>query len=84
MFFKFLLILFLVIYVIYKVGGYFLRMFVINATQQQRSFHKGQQPNASKKRAPNSNVNIDYVPKKGDGKDQQMRGGEYVDYEDVD
>lgn len=38
----------------------------------------------SRKRAPDSNVNIDYVPddKKKEGK-SKFKGGDYIDYEEV-
>ena len=31
-----------------------------------------------------SNVNVDYAPKKGSSAKHNYKGGEYVDYEDVD
>lgn len=67
--FRFLLILSLVGYVLYKVGGLFFRAGA--ASQQPR-----QQP-----RRPQGTVNVDSAPKKN--KDGSIKGGEYVDYEEV-
>ncbi len=65
--FRFLLILSLVGYVLYKVGGLFFRAGA--ASQQPR-----QQP-----KRPQGNV--DSAPKKN--KDGSIKGGEYVDYEEI-
>lgn len=64
--FKFLLILFLVSYALYKVGGIFFRAGA--ASQQARR----QQDTAS-------NVKANPVKEKKGG----IKGGEYVDYEEV-
>ena len=67
--FRFLLILSLVGYVLYKVGGLFFRAGA--ASQQPR-----QQP-----RPTQGKVNVDSAPKKN--KDGSIKGGEYIDYEEV-
>ncbi len=64
---RFLLILALVGYVLYKVGGIF---FKAGASSQQ-----------PRQQRPQGNVNVDSVPKKD--KDGHIKGGEYIDYEEV-
>ena len=75
----------LIIYVIYRVGAFLWKIIFItasNAQQQQRQYQRTQ-PQARKK-APNSNLNIDYSPKDGnDPKAKDYKGGDYVDYEEV-
>ena len=66
---RFLLILGLVSYILYKVGGLFFRAGA--ASQQPR-----QQP-----RPPQGKVNVDSAPKKN--KDGSIKGGDYIDYEEV-
>ena len=68
--FKSLLILFLVFYVLYKISGFFFR---IGASSQQRQ----EQP-----RPPEGNININTTSKK-EKKGGEIKGGEYVDYEEV-
>ncbi len=78
---KFILILFLAFYIIYKLAGFLVRVMVINvAQQQQKQFRRQTEP--AKKKARGGNVNIDFIPQdsKNDGK---LKGGEYVDYEEV-
>ncbi len=75
---KFLLILILTVYIFVKVGGYLFRMFFIGASEAQRHATEG------RRKAPNSNLNIDYTPKSGSQKKEKgYKGGEYVDYEEV-
>jgi hypothetical protein len=69
--FKFLLIIGLVLYVVYKVGSLFFRAGA--ASQQFRS--QKQQPgsfNGNQNGAPNAK-----------GKGPTVKGGEYIDYEEV-
>lgn len=76
--FKFLLIVFLISYVIYRVGGFFFKILTLGGS--------GQRPrqNQPPKRPPGTNLNVDYAPnsKKGQNKGD-FKGGEYVDYEEV-
>ena len=74
--FKFILIVFLISYVVYKVGGFFFRVITLggSAQRQQRSTHNTRRPSGS-------NVNVQY-PSNGKKKDD-FKGGEYVDYEEV-
>ncbi|NQW28026.1 MAG: hypothetical protein HQ474_08955 [Flammeovirgaceae bacterium] len=72
-----LLIIFIIIYVVYKVSGFFLKIMFIRANQSQ----KGASVNTNKRSAvPNSNLNIDHIPKK---EDKDVQGGDYVDYEEI-
>lgn len=68
---KFLIILFLVTYVLIKVGGFFFRAGVASQgrSQQQRKPADG-------------NVNVDSAPKK-QKKAGNIKGGDYIDYEEV-
>lgn len=77
---KFLLIIFLISYIIYKVGGFFFKMLFLKATQQQ--YQRNTQTHQSRK-APGGNVNIDYVPENRKSKKDGFSGGDYVEYEDV-
>ncbi|REE05832.1 DUF4834 family protein [Marinoscillum furvescens] len=83
---KFLIIIGLIAYVFFKVGGALFRMFFLGASQQQRTQYQNQryreQAHQSRK-APGSNVNIDYVPRKEEKSDKDFQGGDYVDYEEV-
>ena len=75
---KILAIIFIVSYLTYKVGGTLMRALytVLGQDPNQRNVHN------KSNRSKDGNVNIDFVPKdrKG-GKD--FKGGEYVDYEEV-
>jgi len=69
--FKFLIILSLVAYVIYKVGGLFFRA---GAASQQARFQQ--------RRPQDGSINADAAPKK-DKRNGHIKGGDYVDYEEV-
>ncbi len=74
---KFFLLVFIVSYAIFKVGGLLFKV----ATLGGKATTRNQRQNAPRK--PNgSNVEIDFVPqdKKKEG---HIQGGEYVDYEEV-
>ncbi len=74
---KILTIFFIVSYVIYKIGGFFMKGLFMSSTQRQAPPHAHQKS----RKVPDSDLNIDYVPKKGSKKD--FDGGEYVDYEEL-
>lgn len=79
---KFLLILILIIYLLYRVWGFFVSL--IFGPQQQR--YQQQQQSSNQQHAhkpPNSNVNVDYVPKKDRKSGEDFEGGQYVDFEEV-
>ena len=77
---RFILIVILLAYVFYKVGTVIMRMVAgsAGANRNDRTFSGQQQ----RKKPPEGNVNIDYVPGK-DRKGKGYDGGEYVDYEEV-
>lgn len=76
---KFLLIVVIVGYVLVKGLGFFFRIMMRKPTRHQYGSRRPTPPKPT-----DGNVNIDYVPedKKSDGKD--LKGGEYVDFEEVD
>ena len=73
---KFLLILSFISYLIYKVGGFLFKILFIGATQSKRASNTG---GGRKYSAPDSNVDIEHIPKKPEG----FKGGDYIDYEEV-
>ena len=79
---KFLIIVVLVGYIFYKVGGLIFRTLfgtLNNGHYQRGNFQDRQQHN---QRPKGGNVNIDYVP--DDKKNRKnFDGGEYVDYEEL-
>ena len=76
---KFLIILILLSYVLYKVGGFLWKIFFIGASSAQ------QQTTQGRRKAHNSDLNIDYAPHEERGKKPKgYDGGDYVDYEEVD
>jgi len=73
---KLLLIFFIIFYLLFKVGGFFIRTLLGGNTQ---SAFSGRGDQHKQQRPRNGNVNVDYSPKK----DGEIKGGEYVDYEEV-
>lgn len=78
---KFILILFLFFYLLYRVGGFFFRMFINNAIHQQR-YQQGNDRRQAQK-PPNSNVEVAFDPKTGEKKNKNFDGGQYVDFEEI-
>jgi hypothetical protein len=68
--FKFLLIVGIIFYLIYKIGTLFFRAGA--ASQQQRNYD----------RPSNGNPNVDPGQKNGK-KNTKFKGGEYIDYEEI-
>lgn len=75
--FKFLLIVFLISYVIYKVGGFFFKILTLGGMSQR------QQRNQPPKRPPGTNLNVDHAPGQQKSDKSDFKGGEYVDFEEV-
>jgi hypothetical protein len=73
---KFLLILSFIFYLIYKVGGFLFRILFIGASQSKRASNTG---SGRKYSVPESNVDIEHIPKKSEG----FKVGDYIDYEEV-
>jgi hypothetical protein len=65
---KFLIIIGLILYLVYKIGGFFFRAGA--ASTQYRTNPR-----------PENNANFDASKKQG--KDGTIKGGEYIDYEEV-
>ena len=76
---KFLIILFVVSYVTFKLGGFLMKALysAMGQDPSQRNFR-----DQSKQSPSGGNVNVDYVPKNKQSK-SDFKGGEYVDYEEV-
>jgi hypothetical protein len=75
---KFLIIFFAIFYLLYKVGGFLLRGFFVSSTTHQTPPHQ-----KKSQKVPNSDLNIDYMPKDRKKSKKDFDGGEYVDYEEV-
>jgi hypothetical protein len=79
--FKVLLTLFLIGYLIFKIGGFILRLFLGRTAKaaQERQYQQN-----NKGRKTKDGIHIDHVPnQKGKRTGGNFKGGEYVDYEDV-
>jgi hypothetical protein len=84
--FKFLLILSLLSYIVYKVGGFIFKVLFsgFSEAQRQGNVNPRAQKQAQKRKAPGSNLDIEHIPNRNKNQDQSIGGGEYVDYEEVD
>ena len=73
---KFLLIISFTLYLIYRIGSLLFKILFIGFTQSKRSsFSRGWRKHS----VPDSNVNIQHIPKKS----KDFKGGDYIDYEEV-
>ena len=76
---KFLLILGIVFYLVYKVSGFLTRgLFAGGSSKRAQT----QGRNRTKVRPPDGNLDVDHIPK--NRKPDSFKGGDYVDYEEVD
>jgi flagellar basal body-associated protein FliL len=75
---KFLLIIFLIGYLVFKVGGFVFRMFFLSLSKQQR-----QPSQRQTKTAKGENVNIEYPTHESKTNSKGFEGGEYVDFEEL-
>ncbi len=88
---KFLLITFLIIFIVVRLGGLIFRtiFWVLGARAGNRNMYKQPyQPGQGQAQRPNSHkagdIHIEYVPEKeAQKKKSAFDGGEYVDYEEV-
>ncbi|WP_420388244.1 DUF4834 family protein [Roseivirga sp.] len=83
------IILFIVVFSwIFRGVVRFLSIGLFGQAQQQRNFNNGRQYQQQRQRSSSDgSVNIDYAPKKNSGKkksSENFKGGDYVDYEEVD
>ena len=74
---KFLLIIFLFFFILFRFGGFLLKMLGGPSRQNQTKGRAGRRYTP-----PGGNVSVDYEPKK-EKKKKDFEGGEYVDYEDL-
>lgn len=84
--FKFLLLLFVFIWVIAKLGGFILRtLFGGFTTQARQQTYQSQGQRTQQRHPRDGNVSIDYNPKeRQQSKDGgNFKGGDYVNYEEV-
>ncbi|WP_258105340.1 DUF4834 family protein [Marinoscillum sp. MHG1-6] len=72
----------LIAYLIYKLVGFVVRLLFANAFQQQKVYNQNNHQ-APKHKPSGGNVSIDYVPDNNTKNPGSIKGGEYVDYEDV-
>lgn len=81
---KFIIISVLIIYLIFKVTSFAFKLLFGAAYEQQKKAQQGQkQRYTTRRKAPNSNLNID-TPQQDKGKSgNDFKGGDYVDYEEV-
>lgn len=84
--FKFLLLLFLFLYVVAKAGGFILRFLFSGFSSQRSQTFQSQNQRAQYRQSEDGNVHIDYNPtnrqKTKDG--GSFKGGDYINYEEVD
>lgn len=80
MLFKILLIAFIFFFLLFRVGGFFLRLLFGSFSTPRH--HQSASQNSRKPK--DGNVNIDHVPNDQEKKKPgNFDGGEYVDYEEV-
>jgi len=81
---KFLLIIFFVIYLFVKIGGFIMRTLFSGFVKNQQNAQHNQ--NTQYKKPTDGNVNIEYIPDSKKTKPtnkEGFKGGDYVDYEEV-
>jgi len=75
--FKVLLLIFVFFFVLFRIGGFFLRLiFGRMQTRQNQNFNR-----SSHQKPADGNVHIDHIPKEKESKN--YKGGDYIDYEEV-
>jgi len=87
--FKLMLLMLVIGFGVYKVVNFVFRiLFTLSGGKRTSTFNNsntrnGKQQNR-KRKAPNSDLNIDYVPEDPKNKNKKgFSGGDYVDYEEV-
>lgn len=81
---KFLVITFLVGYLIFKLTGLFFKYLTGGQSYTGKGQQSNQKYNASSQQPGDGNIRVDYVPNHEDKEKKNFKGGEYVDYEEVD
>lgn len=78
---KFIFIVVLLSFIFIKVTGFIFRLL---GGSQPTAKSRGFSQQRYQRRTPgDGNVNVDYIPKKDKKSSDSFRGGEYVDYEEV-
>ncbi|HNP17903.1 MAG TPA: hypothetical protein PKL31_05670 [Fulvivirga sp.] len=77
--FKFLLIVFIVGYVLFKGLGFFINTILGGPSMQRPS----NQPNRNRQPS-GTNLRVDHVPNNDKTSKKNFKGGEYVDFEELD
>lgn len=81
---KFLIIVFLVGFLLFKLLGLFFRILIGRSATDRSGSRTYQNQQYQSGRSHDGNVNIDYVPGNGSKKEPKtFKGGEYVDYEEI-
>jgi hypothetical protein len=83
---KFLIITFLILYLVFKFGGFLLRIFFNTLGNRVHQKFADQNSNGStytKTKPRGSNVEVEYAANNGQHSKPEFKGGEYVDYEEV-
>jgi hypothetical protein len=84
---KFLIITFLILYLVFKFGGFLLRIFfntLGNRVHQKFAEQGANGHTYSKTKPKGSNVEVEFAANKnGQNGKPEFKGGEYVDYEEV-
>ena len=79
---KFLIILILIIYLLYKTAAFLFRL-VFGSLRNDSGRFQGKEYHP-RRRAPGSNLNIDKIPESSFNKKKQgFEGGEYIDFEEL-
>ncbi|ELR69917.1 hypothetical protein C900_04440 [Fulvivirga imtechensis AK7] len=82
---KFFIIVFLIGFLAFKVLGLFFRVLLGGSAADRSGQRSYQNQQYQSGRSTDGNVNIDYVPNgKSKGTSKEFKGGEYVEYEEID
>jgi len=84
--FKFLLILFIIGYVVFRIGGFLFRMLAggLGAKTAYQQTYQSRNNQERKRKTNADGVSIEYAPEnKSKRSASNFKGGEYVDYEEV-
>lgn len=81
---KFLLILFLILFIFPRLLKWALRGFVVSQfNKAQQDFQQKQQTYSNTSRKREGEIDVDFIPPKNGKSSQNFNGGEYIDYEEV-
>lgn len=80
---KFLLIVLLIGFLFFKIFGLFFRVLLGGQTAPKSNHRSYQNHQSQSRRSADGNVNIDYVPNDSNKSQKAFKGGEYVDYEEI-